>query len=72
MLVSDEASDCGFGATRRGRGAAKVLLLRLRVTRGSAVLSNADLLVIPGQSANLTVPLKGGHSLHYRIGTSTG
>jgi hypothetical protein len=70
MLVSDEASDVGL-LPHDVAEARKVLLLRLRVTRGSAVLSNADLLVIPGQSANLTVPLKGGHSLHYRIGTST-
>jgi len=47
-----------------------VLLLRLTVTHGGQLASDADLLVIPGQTANLTVPMQGGQSLKYRIGTS--
>jgi endonuclease/exonuclease/phosphatase family metal-dependent hydrolase len=48
-----------------------VLLLRLTLMHGRTIASDADLLVIPGQTANLKLPLKGGQTLHYRIGTST-
>jgi hypothetical protein len=69
MLVSRESSDVGVApdAVDLGR---KVLLLRLTVTRSGQPASDADLLVIPGQTANLTVPIRGGQSLKYRIGTS--
>jgi len=69
MLVSDDASDVGTTADTL-HGSRKVLLLRLTLTHGPTVASDADLLVIPGQTANLNVPIKGGESLHYRIGTS--
>jgi hypothetical protein len=69
MLVSDEASDVGV-APQVVSAAHQVLLLRLTLTLGGRIASEADLLVVPGQSANLTVPLAGENSLHYRIGTS--
>lgn len=69
MLVSDEASDVGV-APQVVSEAHQVLLLRLTLTLGGRIASEADLLVVPGQSANLTVPLAGENSLHYRIGTS--
>lgn len=69
MLVSDGASDVGTTGDTIMESR-KVLLLRLTLTQGRAVTSDADLLVVPGQTANLIVPVKGGQSLHYRIGTS--
>jgi hypothetical protein len=70
MFVSNDASDVGVANQMLG-GANKVLLLRLTMCQGTEIASEADLLIIPGQKADLTVPIKGGHSLHYRIGTST-
>lgn len=72
MLVSNDASDVGVAAHPVSAAAKHVLLLRLTVTRGGQVASDADVLVIPGQTANLTVPLSEGNALHYRIGTSSG
>lgn len=73
MLVANGASDVGVENQPVLAGAGDVLLLRLTTTRAGKVASDADLLVVPGQTANLTVPLNsGGHSLHYRIGTSSG
>jgi len=69
MLVSHESSDVGV-VTQPVDSSRKVLLLRLTVTHGGQLASDADLLVIPGQTANLTVPMQGGQSLKYRIGTS--
>lgn len=71
MLVSHDSSDVGVAA-HPVDSARKVLMLRLTVTRGGKLASDADLLVIPGQTANLTVPIQGGQSLKYRIGTSAG
>ena len=72
MLVSNDASDVGIASHPVSATARHVLLLRLTVTRGGQIASDADVLVIPGQTANLNVPLSEGNSLHYRIGTSTG
>jgi hypothetical protein len=67
VLVSNDASDVGISS---GPIAAprKVLLLRLSTSLG-AKTSEADLMMIPGQTANLKVPF-GGQMLHYRIGAS--
>lgn len=78
MLVSNGASDVGVAPHPVAAASRDVLLLRLTMTRGGQVASEADVLVVPGQTANLTVPLHadggdaggGAHSLHYRIGTS--
>jgi hypothetical protein len=71
MLVANGASDVGVAPAALAGESRNVLLLRLTVTRGKQIASDADLLVVPGQTANLTVPLHdSGHSLHYRIGTS--
>ncbi len=50
----------------------KLLLLRLSMTRNKESVSSSDLVIVPGQSASLTVPLEHGQSLHYEIGTTTG
>ncbi len=68
ILVSDRASD--VGVADRAVDADKVLLLRFSLLAGGEKVSEADLVAIPGQTANLTVPLENGTSLHYRVGTS--
>lgn len=70
MLVSDEANDVGV-TTSSDMPAHQLLLLRLTLAHGGESASDADLLVVPGQSANLTLPLDAGRSLHYRIVTSS-
>jgi hypothetical protein len=71
MLMSNAASDVGVSTEAVSARAKDVLLLRLTLTRSGAVASDADLLVVPGQTANLSVPLQADQTLHYRIGTST-
>jgi hypothetical protein len=71
LLVSDTASDMGVSAEPMVQPD-HVLLLRLSMRHDHQVISNADLVIIPGQTANLTLPLSAQQSLHYRIGTSTG
>ena len=70
IWVSKGASDVGMAENNIG-GAEKLLLLRLTVLAGDRQISQADLMVIPGQTANLTVPLEDGVALRYRVGTST-
>lgn len=69
MMTSQDDSAVGVGSDRLS-GEQKVLLLRLVLTRGGAVISDADLLVVAGEKADLTIPLRQGQALHYRIGTS--
>ncbi len=70
IWVSKGASDVGI-AESNIVGAEKLLLLRLTVLAGERQVSQADLMVIAGQTANLTVPLEDGAALHYRVETST-
>ncbi|HEX4125727.1 MAG TPA: hypothetical protein VHY37_13455 [Tepidisphaeraceae bacterium] len=72
MMVapSSNASDVGM-ISGSARPSKKVLLLRIDLWHGRDLASNTDLLVLAGQSADLTVPLQDGQSLHYHIGTST-
>lgn len=70
IWVSKGASDVGIAKSNIS-AAQKLLLLRLTVLAGERQISEADLMVIPGQTADLTVPLEDGAALHYRVGTST-
>lgn len=70
MFVSKGASDVGM-ADSSVAGEENLLLLRLTVLAGARQISQADLIVIPGQTAKLTIPLEEGIALHYRVGTST-
>lgn len=69
MVATNSMSNMGFAddaqpLTRR------LLLLRLKLTHGPEVTSSADLLIIPGQSANFTISASRGPALHYRVRTS--
>ncbi len=69
VLISDEVSDLGIG--RVAENAAKtLLLLRLSVCQDDSLLSTADLLIVPGQEAQVTVPSEHGPLLRYQISTS--
>jgi hypothetical protein len=69
VLVSRDASDVGLcsGPIPPAR---RVLLVRLTTSLGAKTISDADLMIIPGQTANLKVPFGTGQLLHYRIGAS--
>jgi hypothetical protein len=70
LLVSHQASDVGI-ASGQVATMGRVLLLHLSVSRGGVAVSDADLLIVPGQTADLRVPLEADQSLHYRISAST-
>jgi hypothetical protein len=55
-------------ATRRAGD--KILLVRLNLVRGGDVVSQADVLLVPGTTANFVVPTKLGVPLQYHIVTS--
>jgi hypothetical protein len=69
MVTSKQDSDVGI-ADSDVDAVGKVLLLRLTVADTDKEVSSADLLVIPGQTARLKIPLSSGSVLHYRITTS--
>jgi hypothetical protein len=69
MMVSKDNSDVGITPAPVLPGK-KVLLLRLDLWHGRDLVSDSDLLVLAGQTADLTVPLENDQSLHYRVGTA--
>jgi hypothetical protein len=70
VVVSDAVSDVGLSP--KTLPDANLLLMRLAVTRNKQLVSSADLAIVPGQSANLTLPASVGPSLYYRISTTAG
>jgi hypothetical protein len=50
----------------------ELLLLRLAMSRKGRTVSKADLVIVPGQAAKLSVPFENGQNLNYRISTSIG
>jgi hypothetical protein len=69
LLVADNASDMGVSDAAIDSDE-KLLLLRLTMLRAGKIISNADLIIVAGQSARLTVPLGEGVNVEYAIGTS--
>jgi hypothetical protein len=69
LLVGDNTSDMGVsnGAINHET---QVYLLRLTMLKSKKVISTADLVILPGQAASLTVPTDESSSLRYRIRTS--
>ncbi len=47
-----------------------ILLLRLVMYKGGDPISHADLIIVPGQTAELTVPGVDGKELQYRVQTT--
>ena len=48
----------------------ELLLLRLAMSRSGRTVSKSDLVIVPGQSAKLSVPFENGQNLNYRISTT--
>lgn len=48
----------------------KVVLVRLHLLRGADVVSDVDLVIVPGTTASVTVPTTDGTRLRYYVGTS--
>jgi hypothetical protein len=48
----------------------RLLVLRLTALQGDVAVSDADLVIVPGQTAKLVVPLGEGHELRYHVTTS--
>ena len=71
ILISDKGSDVGLSASP-GAGSKNVLVLRLVLSDGKRVASQADLVIVPGETANATIPFEKGQQLRYCIGTSKG
>jgi anti-sigma factor RsiW len=69
LLVGDNTSDMGVSNSDIGPQR-QILLLRLTMVRSGAIISNADLAILPGQQANLTVPVNSETSLRYHIEAS--
>jgi hypothetical protein len=70
LLVGDNTSDMGVSNRAIDRGH-QVLLLRLTMKHSQKTISTADLVILPGQAASLTVPAEGTDNLRYRIRTSS-
>ncbi|MEX0885786.1 MAG: hypothetical protein WD009_05025 [Phycisphaeraceae bacterium] len=51
---------------------ARLLVLRLTMARNGAVLSQADVVIVPGQRAELELPLRDGQRLRYDLHASDG
>jgi hypothetical protein len=62
-------SQCPESPTTRGTDD-KILLVRLNLIRGADVVSQADVLIVAGTTANVAVPTKLGVTLQYHIVTS--
>ena len=69
LLVGDNTSDMGLSNSTI-ESTHQVYLLRLTMLKSKKVVSSADLVILPGQSASLVVPTDEQESLGYQIRTS--
>ena len=69
LLLSDEASDVGLVADPQAP-ASRVLMFRFTVTHGGKTISNADLIIVPGQTADVTVPCSSERQIRYQVATT--
>jgi hypothetical protein len=69
VLLASETADVGLraGDASNGHGGKDLVLLRLVLSHDGAVLSRADLVIVPGQSAELRVPSQHGQEIHYQV-----
>jgi hypothetical protein len=71
VMNSDSEADVGLSKQDLA-SPPQVLLIRLAVDVAGREVSAADLVIVPGQRAELTVPINGSTMLKYNIGTSAG
>jgi len=69
VMNSDAQADMGL--SKQDLAAPhQVFLIRLAVDVAGRDVSNADLVIVPGQSAEMTVPINDSATIKYNIGTS--
>ena len=71
VAVGDRGSELGLMPASTSKQG-KLLLLRLAMSQGQQERSRTDLVIVPGQGANLDVPLGAGQVLHYNIAAPGG
>ncbi|NLE60141.1 MAG: hypothetical protein GX616_17465 [Planctomycetes bacterium] len=69
VLISDQRSDMGVGQTPM-RQDESLLLVRLSLLKDRSLFSNADLVIVPGQMARVSVPSHDGSVVRYQVTTS--
>jgi hypothetical protein len=69
VAVSDQASELGLSADPLKQDD-YLLLVRLTMLRDSQAVCRADFVIVPGQSAELTVPFEVDHQMRYLVATS--
>ena len=75
VLLSPRDSDIGLDSSHFCGPATQTsperpVLVRLKLLQGNDVVSDADLLIVPGNEATLFVSTTGGKSLEYHVVTS--
>ena len=71
VVIGDKTTDLGLGEQDQPVGQG-LLLLRLTLSGDDDVASRVDLVIVPGQRAELTVPTDEGPHVRYRVNTSDG
>jgi hypothetical protein len=71
VVQAKDTTDVGV-VSKPIHSAKELLLLRLTISRQRNIVSQADLVIVPGQTAKLRVPFENGENLYYRISTTEG
>lgn len=69
VATAENTSELGLASAPVGRPRS-LLMVRLVVTRGGRTVSDANMVIIPGHDAELTVPFEHGQDLRYQLATS--
>jgi hypothetical protein len=69
VMLAGRQSDLGLAETASTVDP-RPLLLRLNLSRDGRAVANADVLIVPGQTADLTIPTLAGAQLRCRVATS--
>ena len=69
VMLAGRQSDLGLAKTASAVDL-RPLVLRLTLSRDGRAVANADVLIVPGQTADLTIPTLAGSQLRCRVATS--
>lgn len=69
LVVSKNNADVGLSADEPGTSQ-HLLLLRLSLLEAGRTVSQADVVIVIGQSATITLPMDDGRQVRYEIGTT--
>ncbi len=70
VMLSDDATDMGLAPQPLDRPQPALLMLRMTMLRENQIISQADLVIVTGESADLSVPIARGRTLRYQIDTT--